>query len=91
MIGIYGSPVVVGSGNRFAGYFAGNVTVTGTLSKAADPFRIDHPLDPENKTLSYDLSPLAYGFGEECSVEWARNPEVMAEEKRLSGLEKELK
>ena len=35
----------------YAGYFSGNVHVNGTLSKSAGGFKIDHPLDPENKYL----------------------------------------
>jgi hypothetical protein len=38
-----------------AAYLAGNVTVTGTLSKSAGSFKIDHPQDPENKTLSHSF------------------------------------
>ena len=33
----------------------GNMNVQGTLSKSAGSFRIDHPLDPENKTLSHSF------------------------------------
>ncbi len=37
---------------RYAGYFVGNVHVTGNLSASGTkPFKIDHPLDPENKFL----------------------------------------
>jgi hypothetical protein len=36
-----------------AGYFDGNVIITGTMWAAAKPFLIDHPLDPENKTLAH--------------------------------------
>ena len=37
---------------EYAGYFAGNVHVAGNLSASGGkPFRIDHPLDPENKYL----------------------------------------
>jgi hypothetical protein len=43
--GIYASS----AGN--AGFFNGNITVTGTINGAAKPFKIDHPLDPENKYL----------------------------------------
>ena len=39
----------------WAGYFNGDVNVTGTLSKSAGAFRIDHPLDPENKYLSHSF------------------------------------
>ena len=35
----------------WAGYFAGNVNVSGTLSKSAGAFRIDHPDDPANRYL----------------------------------------
>ncbi|MBU0616798.1 MAG: hypothetical protein KKI02_03700, partial [Planctomycetes bacterium] len=38
-----------------AGYFAGSVTVTGTLSKGGGSFKIDHPLDPENKYLYHSF------------------------------------
>ena len=35
----------------FAGYFRGNVHVTGTSTKGGGGFKIDHPLDPANKYL----------------------------------------
>ncbi|MFQ5805248.1 MAG: hypothetical protein ACE5I3_02220 [Phycisphaerae bacterium] len=38
-----------------AGYFAGRVTVTGILSKGGGSFKIDHPLDPENKYLYHSF------------------------------------
>lgn len=34
---------------------AGNLSVTGTLSKGSGSFKIDHPLDPANKTLSHSF------------------------------------
>jgi hypothetical protein len=40
------------SGN---GYFAGNLNVTGNLTKGSGSFKIDHPLDPENKYLSHSF------------------------------------
>ena len=43
-----------GSGS-YAGYFQGRVHVNGTLSKAAGSFKIDHPLDPDNKYLSHSF------------------------------------
>ena len=43
-----------GSGS-YAGVFSGNVVVTGTLSKGAGSFKIDHPLDPANKYLSHSF------------------------------------
>ena len=33
----------------------GNTQVVGTLSKSAGSFKIDHPLDPEGKTLSHSF------------------------------------
>ncbi len=41
--------------NGQAGHFSGNVQVTGTLSKSAGSFKIDHPLDPDNKYLSHSF------------------------------------
>jgi hypothetical protein len=38
-----------------AGYFAGHVTVTGTMSKGGGSFKIDHPLDPANKYLYHSF------------------------------------
>lgn len=49
--GVYGT--VTGSG--YAGYFDGDLHTTGTLSKAAGSFKIDHPLDPENKYLQHSF------------------------------------
>ncbi len=49
-VGIYGA-----STSGTAGYFGGNVTVTGTLAKGAGTFKIDHPLDPANKYLSHSF------------------------------------
>jgi hypothetical protein len=34
---------------------AGNVAITGNLSKASGTFKIDHPLDPENKFLYHSF------------------------------------
>jgi hypothetical protein len=44
-----------GSGANYAGYFAGDVVVTGKLTKGSGSFTIDHPLDPENKYLSHSF------------------------------------
>jgi trimeric autotransporter adhesin len=38
-----------------AGLFHGNVQVNGVLSKAGGSFKIDHPLDPENRYLSHSF------------------------------------
>lgn len=48
--GVYGATT---SGD--AGYFEGDVNVTGTLSKGAGSFKIDHPLDPANKYLYHSF------------------------------------
>jgi hypothetical protein len=52
--GVYGSN---GGSNStgYAGYFYGRVSVTGTLSKGGGSFKIDHPLDPENKYLYHSF------------------------------------
>ena len=42
------------SGGR-AGYFIGNVHVSGSLSKGSGSFLIDHPDDPLNKTLRHNF------------------------------------
>jgi hypothetical protein len=38
-----------------AGFFDGNVSVTGNLSKSGGSFKIDHPLDPANKYLYHSF------------------------------------
>ena len=43
------------SSTYYAGYFSGNVHVTGSLSKGSGSFVIDHPLDPENKLLRHNF------------------------------------
>jgi len=58
--GVYGYASAANSTN-YAGYFSGNARVTGnlaiagTLSKGSGTFKIDHPLDPENKYLSHSF------------------------------------
>jgi hypothetical protein len=39
----------------WAGYFQGNVNITGSLTKGGGSFKIDHPLDPANKYLSHSF------------------------------------
>jgi len=52
----YGIYAVANNGAiNYAGYFSGNVTVTGTLSKSGGTFQIDHPQDPENKYLIHSF------------------------------------
>jgi YVTN family beta-propeller protein len=43
------------TGSGDAGYFIGNVSVSGTVSKGGGSFKIDHPLDPENKYLYHSF------------------------------------
>jgi trimeric autotransporter adhesin len=43
------------TGGSLAGYFAGDVDVTGKLSKGGGSFKIDHPLDPANKYLYHSF------------------------------------
>ena len=44
-----------GAGSGLAGYFAGDVHVSGNLSKTSGSFKIDHPLDPANKYLYHSF------------------------------------
>lgn len=44
-----------GSSTGYAGYFFGNVGVSGIISKGGGSFKIDHPLDPENKYLYHSF------------------------------------
>ncbi len=41
------------SGSEWAGYFAGDVHITGTLTGGKAGSRIDHPLDPANSYLNH--------------------------------------
>jgi len=43
------------STSGYAGFFQGRVNVNGTLTKSSGGFRIDHPLDPENKYLLHSF------------------------------------
>ena len=59
-IGVYGlsgnGPGIQGQSiSGPAGNFLGNVTISGTLTKGGGSFKIDHPLDPENKYLSHSF------------------------------------
>ena len=52
-VGVWGGTSLGNSG--IAGLFAGNVEVTGTLFKGAGGFKIDHPLDPDQKNLTHSF------------------------------------
>ncbi len=51
--GVYG--LASGSTTNYAGYFEGDVHVTGTLSGGKAGMKIDHPLDPANQYLSHSF------------------------------------
>jgi len=44
-----------GATTGLAGEFLGDVTISGNLSKGGGSFKIDHPLDPENKYLYHSF------------------------------------
>jgi hypothetical protein len=46
--GVYGYAY---GGTAYAGYFSGHAHVTGTFTAGVKSFKIDHPLDPQNKYL----------------------------------------
>jgi hypothetical protein len=52
-IGVYG--IAEGGGLNYAGYFMGDLYVSGRVTKGSGSFKIDHPLDPANKTLSHSF------------------------------------
>jgi hypothetical protein len=51
----FGLDFYTGSACRMRITGGGNVQVTGTLSKGGGSFKIDHPLDPENKYLYHSF------------------------------------
>jgi hypothetical protein len=51
--GVYG--YASNGSTNYAGYFNGDVTVTGNLVKGGGSFQIDHPLDPQNKYLYHSF------------------------------------
>jgi len=53
--GIHATGGTGNSGPGWAGYFNGDVNVTGSLSKGGGSFKIDHPLDPANKYLYHSF------------------------------------
>jgi len=54
-VGVEGWDLSGGGGSTLAGRFVGDVNVTGKLSKVAGSFKIDHPLNPENKYLYHSF------------------------------------
>jgi hypothetical protein len=53
--GVYGGTIGGTGSTNYAGYFEGNVQITGSISKASGTFKIDHPQDPENKYLYHSF------------------------------------
>ena len=62
--GIYGQDITTNSfgiygigdnSGSYAGFFVGDVFVSGNLSKGGGSFEIDHPLDPANKYLYHSF------------------------------------
>jgi hypothetical protein len=51
--GVYGA--AANGATNYAGYFSGDVNVTGSISKGAGTFKIDHPIDPDNKYLYHSF------------------------------------
>ncbi|MGO9272465.1 MAG: hypothetical protein ACLQOO_19915, partial [Terriglobia bacterium] len=49
-VGVYGI-----SQNGLAGFFQGNVDISGSLSKSGGSFKIDDPIDPANKYLYHSF------------------------------------
>ena len=50
-----GTAVLAIADSGSAAEFMGDVAVSGTLTKGGGSFKIDHPLDPANKTLSHSF------------------------------------
>nr|HID13009.1 hypothetical protein [Anaerolineae bacterium] len=67
----------------WAGFFDGHVKVTGSVFKAGGSFKIDHPLDPENKYLyhsfveSPDMKNIYDGIAmlDESGEAWVKLPD----------------
>lgn len=52
-VGVYGA--ATGGNTNYAGYFNGNVNIVGSIAKSSGTFKIDHPLDPDNKYLYHSF------------------------------------
>jgi hypothetical protein len=55
VFGISNDTGVIVLGGFLAGFFFGDVHVTGNLSKGGGGFSIDHPLEPANRTLHHSF------------------------------------
>lgn len=55
--GVYGTAVKnQPASTAWAGYFLGNINVTGSINKGGGGFLVDHPLDPNNKDLVFGFT-----------------------------------
>lgn len=52
-VGVYGE--ATNGSTNYAGFFFGNVNISGSIAKGSGTFKIDHPLDPENKYLYHSF------------------------------------
>ena len=55
LLGISNGTGIIAAGGPDAGFFFGNVSVTGSISKGGGGFTIDHPLDPANRYLRHSF------------------------------------
>jgi hypothetical protein len=55
LLGISNGAGVIAAGGTDAGFFFGNVAVTGSISKGGGGFTIDHPLDPAGRYLRHSF------------------------------------
>ncbi len=55
IVGFHGSTGLFSVDSDGNGFFAGNLNVTGKVSKGSGSFKIDDPLDPANKYLSHSF------------------------------------
>jgi hypothetical protein len=65
-VGVFGEAVNAGANyaifgrapvaaSSYAGYFIGNVNISGNIAKSSGTFKIDHPQDPANKYLIHSF------------------------------------
>ncbi len=55
LLGISNGTGITAAGGTYAGFFFGNVSVTGSISKGGGGFMIDHPIDPANRYLRHSF------------------------------------
>ena len=55
LLGVSNGAGLIAAGGTDAGFFFGNVSVTGSISKGGGGFIIDHPLDPSGRYLRHSF------------------------------------